>query len=251
MNNNASPGAEPPLREKCRRVVRALIAKHRWTVVTEDALVDLIADAPLLDGSPVALEQLAMQHYTIVLYEACRQTEDLDRRERGYHDLFRLLYRVAHNRWPTMAEDITQRALLLVYRQIDHCHNPAAFLSFALFKLRHAAQQEQRARGREFPSDEAHQGALAEERAPLPAALLQQERVQALLDAIRRLPDVRKRQIILLHFFGGLDDEELSERLGITAGHIRVLRYRALQRLRKDRRLQDYFELAVYHNGES
>jgi len=178
-----------------------------------------------------------MQHYTTALYEACRQTQDPERRERGYEELYRLLYRVAYNRWPELAEDATQRALVLVYEQIDRCRNPVAFVAFALGKLRHAFQQEQRARGRELLLDEKVQHVARDERATPPDCLEKQERLQALLDSITQLPDKHQQQAIILKYFAGLSDNEIGARLEFTANHVRVLRHRGLQRLRQDARL--------------
>lgn len=180
------------------------------------------------------LRRAALYHYTLVLYKACRQTEDRELREQAYGELFRYLYRAAHNRWPDLAEDVTQRALVLVYEQIERCRQPGAFLAFALYKLRHAWQQERPATGMVGLEDgpDPVQDRTEPDRG---------RQIRALVSAIRRLPDERRRLAIFLKFFGGLTDEEIAARLGVTPGHVRVLRHRGLAELRGDRQLAGDF----------
>ena len=229
-------------RQICRCTVRNLAEEYDWALLRENDLVELVLASIESTASPAEIERMTRHQYTIALYEACKQVEDLDRCERGYQELSRFLFRAAHNRWPALAEDATQQALVLVYEQIDRCRSPGTFLAFALNKLRHAFQQEQRARGREISRQE--MGGDNQERSPVaPSSELdQRERLHVLLDAIARLPDERQRQTILLKFFGGLSDEAIGARLEITAGYVRVLRHRAISRLRDDERLRGYFE---------
>jgi RNA polymerase sigma factor (sigma-70 family) len=155
------------------------------------------------------------------------------------HDL---LYRVALHRWPELAEDSAQRALVLVYEQIDRCRDPGAFVAFALFKLRHAFKQEQRARGQEVAVDD---GLLAQVHADVAPPAVQVDRYEscrALLAAIERLADERERAAIAFKFLGGQSDAEISEALGVTAAHVRVLRHRGLRRLRSDMDLVAYMD---------
>jgi RNA polymerase sigma factor (sigma-70 family) len=224
----------------CRRIVRALIEKYDWALLSEDELVELVLGSIQSEVAPAKVEKLTKHQYTIALYEACRQAEDPDRRERGYHELHRFLFRAAYNKWPELAEDATQRALLLVYEQIDRCQSPGTFLAFALYKLRQAFKDEQRARGIKkevlWPWPGIHQVIAERDRPVLQSCLDQQELLQALLDAIESLPDERERKAILLKFLAGWSDEEIGAYLGVKAGYVRVLRHRGIQWLR------DYFE---------
>lgn len=215
----------------CRRVVQALIAQYDWALPREDDLMEWILASIQAEDSPTDLERVA---YSTALYEACRQTQDLDRRERGYRELFRFLFRVAYNRWPELAEDATQRALVLVYEQMDHCRGPGTFLGFAFFKLLQGFTEERRAMPLDGPLPEGLP-------APFLSGLDQQEPLKILVEAIKRLPDQREQQVILLKFLGGLSDETIGARLQITPGHVRVLRHRGIARLREDKRLRDYF----------
>jgi len=237
MRRETDATGEVIAHQVCLGVVQDLMARYGWRLLSADALVERVLNAASSAASPAELERLAKHHYTLVLYEACRQEEQLDRQEQGYYELFRFLFRVAHNRWPDLAEDVTQRALVLIYEQIDRCRSPGAFLAFALNKLRHAFQQEQRARDHSPPPEP-----LAEDGVPSPSVSLDhQERAQVLIVALHRLPDERQREVIVLKFFGGLSDEAMGYRLGITAGYVRVLRHRGIARLREDETLKAYF----------
>src|SRR4029079_1002340 len=105
-------------------IVRALIAKNNWSLVPEDDLVARASSADQPAGAPDDPARRATYHYTIALYEACCQSNDSERRELAYSDLFCYLYRVAYPRWPDLAVPAAQRALALVYEQIDRCREP-------------------------------------------------------------------------------------------------------------------------------
>ncbi len=241
MRDDSGHTVDIASRRVCQRIVRNLIEKYDWALLQEDDLVELVLGSIQSEASPAEVERLAKHRYTITLYEACWQTEDMERRERGYSELFHFLFRAAYNRWSDLAEDATQRALVLVYEQIGRCRSPGTFLAFALNKLRHAFQQEQRARGIELSLEEIGWSSPMRDRAAPPSRLEQQECCQVLLNGIKRLPKKLEQKAILLKFFGGLSDAEIGERLGITVGYVRVLRHRGIARLRKDERLRDYF----------
>lgn len=227
----------------CRRIVQAMVKEYDWALIPQDDLIERVLDATLLPGSPVdavdarCIERQAKRQYTMILYEACRQENDLNRREQGYAELSRFLFRVAYNRWPELAEDAMQRALLLVYEQIDRCQSPDTFLKFAFYKLRQAITDEARSRQKDQRGDETFLPVESSQTTPI-AHLEEQECRQLLLEAVMSLPKEPERQVILLKFFGGLSDMEIGERLGITTGNVRVLRHRGLARLQKDGRLQ-------------
>ena len=236
------PAGEPTpsdhARAACRSAVSALAARGGWTCASVDELADRVWQAAGPDVSAATFHQLAKHHYSILLHAACSQQADPHQRDAAYADLHRLLYRAAYNRWPELAEDAAQRALVLVYEQLDRCREPGTFLAFALNKLRHAFQQEQRARKGNAAAIDDLADVLADGRAgALAERLLSEERTMALLQAIERLPDPRQRSVVLWKFFGGMSDEEIGTRLDITSGHVRVLRHRGVDRLRADAQL--------------
>jgi len=241
---NSDPIDDTACRQVCQRVVQELIERYGWALLQADDLTELVLGSVQPTASSAEIERQAKHHYTITLYEACLQDKDPPRRERAYRELFRYLYRAAYNRWPELAEDATQRALLLVYEQIERCRHPGAFLAFALWKLKHAFQQEQQARDNDPHPDEVLRSNTERKRATVQLRLSRKERLEVLVEAIRRLPDERKQKTIVLKYFAGLSDEEISVRLGTTVGNVRVLRHRGVARLQKDEKLKEYFEVA-------
>ncbi len=226
----------------CRRVVRTLIAKYDWALVEEDELVKLVIASVQSEASSAKLEQTAIRHYMVALHGACQQVEDEPRCERGYQELHRFLFRVACNRWPDMARIVTQRALVLVYEQIDHCRSPDTFGAFALNKLRQAYKDELRYRGKEMIGEKIDHPITPGGWSTFQPQLANQERLRELVAAIKRLGNKRQQQVILLKFLGGLSDDTIANRLDIEVGNVRVIRHRGLKQLRKDEQLKRYFE---------
>jgi RNA polymerase sigma factor (sigma-70 family) len=222
-----------------------LIEENGWALLSAQELARRVshADPGLADGQTgPEMRRLAQRQYTIALYEACRQAQDAGLREQAYRELHALLYRAATRRWPELAEDSAQRALVLVYEQIDRCREPGAFVAFALFKLRHALKQEQHARGHELTIDEGLLSYTRADVAPPAAQVDRRERCRALLAAIERLPNERERAAIAGKFLGGQSDAEIGASLGVAAAYVRVLRHRGLRHLRQDESLRAYLE---------
>lgn len=230
---------DPSAERAVRECVARLAERFGWKLLAPEALADH-ALAALAREQPADLDRFVVAQYTELLYHSCLHGGG-DLRERAYADLRRYLFRAAFNRWGEHADDIAQGALLLICEQIGRCGNPRAFLSFARFKLLHAAQQQQGLQ----PAAELTGAPELLEGAPAPADaerdLLAREQAEALLAALGRLPDRQKRAVIVLRFFGGLSDEEIGRRLQITPNYVRVLRHHAIQRLRHDPALQRFF----------
>jgi RNA polymerase sigma factor (sigma-70 family) len=237
MRNVSPPAPDLASRTAYLEVVRELIARYNWTLLREEELLGRVLDALRLEDWSSDMVQQVTSQYTIALYEACRQTNDLDRREQAYTDLFRYLYRVAYNRWPDLAGDLAQRALVLVCEQIERCQSPATFLMFAFYKLRQIATATTRLRS-DLPLDQPVLRNAITEPDTVEFQLIQQECWQVLLEAIKGLPDLQQ-QTIALKFLAGLSDEEISARLRIRAGTVRVLRHRGVVQLRENRRLRE------------
>ncbi len=216
----------------CRPIVARLRAAYGWSLLEEDALTALVLAAAPPDAAPPALERLARDQYSRALWEACRPGAEAARREQAYAELQRYLFRAACNRRPAAAEECVQRALELVVAQVERCREPGAFLTFALNKLRHALGEEAARAERGAPAEPADEPASAAD--AVPVAVEDRERAAALLAAIGRLRDARQRQALVLKFYGGLDDQTIGARLAITPNLVRVLRHRALGRLRAD-----------------
>ena len=235
---------ENALLDSCRATVRDMMVKYEWKLVSEGELVGrVLANAPRT-AARSKLRTLALQEYTLILYKACRQSNDQSQREQAFAELHRFIYRTAVSKWPDMAEDLAQQALLLVHEQIESCRKPGAFLKFALFKLRQAETQLTRVleKTRVEEQGEHHQQGYASGQQPSPHfQATQREQLQVLLQAISQIPDTRKQEVIILKYFMELSDEEIATRLAVTANHVRVLRNRGIGRLKKDANLTRYF----------
>lgn len=64
-----------------------------------------------------------------------------------------------------------------------------------------------------------------------PEAVMHREEVERLLEAVEALPE-RDQEIIRLRFGAGLGNKEIAEVVGLRAGHVAVIVYRALRKLR-------------------
>lgn len=242
VKEGSTQSDEATSRLACQRVVHDLIQRYGWGLLSEDELTTRVWAVAQAEAAPAKLEELVKRQYAAVMHAACRQTEDPARREQGYQELFRFLYRAAYNRWRDLAEVVAQRGLMLVHQQLDRCYSPATFFGFAFNKLRQAFTEERRAKDKikDIPLEKIEPDSLAVE--PLQALVSQAERLQVLIEAIQRLPNEREQKVILWKFFEELSDEEIGARLGITAGFVRKLRHTGLNRLRQDRQLRDYFD---------
>ncbi len=85
-----------------------------------------------------------------------------------------------------------------------------------------------KARGRTLPK-KAQEGATAQ--TPL-ALLLKKEEYQRLHRGIWQLAPVA-RQIIVMQYFGGLSQKEIGAILGLSAGNVRIIAFRARAQLRE------------------
>jgi RNA polymerase sigma factor (sigma-70 family) len=224
--------------EDCRDAIRMLISKYGWSLLSGDELVELVLETLRREGAPDGLNQAIWRQYALALYEACQQITNLDRRKQAYAELARYLYRAAYNRWPDIAEEVAHRALILTYEKINDCKVPGAFLTFALWQARRAAQEIVRLRQKEVSLEGIAESGVD---LALPSAeppRFDEDCLRLLLDVMRRLPE-RERQVIVLKYVEGVSDEVISQRTGLSVGNIRVLRTRGIGRLRLDQRLRD------------
>jgi RNA polymerase sigma-70 factor (ECF subfamily) len=66
---------------------------------------------------------------------------------------------------------------------------------------------------------------------PLPERVIRSEELEQLRRALATLPE-REQEIIRLKFGGGLGNQEIAQVIHLRAGHVAVLLYRALRKLR-------------------
>lgn len=163
--------------------------------------------------------------------------------ERYQQDLFRFCMHFLRD--PERARDASQEAFL---RLCCNYHTFDTSLCFKAWFLRIARNvclteiyRDRRsvASQRETLRNPTESWGLAAE-SPLidPAThLLQDERFQKLLEALRRLP-TRSREILELRYFQRLSGREIAAIIGATEGSVRTRIHRALRRLRRE--MDDY-----------
>ncbi|MEZ4866489.1 MAG: sigma-70 family RNA polymerase sigma factor [Caldilineaceae bacterium] len=224
--------------------VRGLIQRYDWTLLTEDELCREAQQVIAPEQRAAEVEKLVTGCYAKALYTACCQIDDSARREAAYIELRRFLYVNAQKRDPIEAEDLAQAALQLVIVQLDQCHTPTAFFTFAIFKLLQVIKELRRrqAKAQQYGDDETEVERVIEpQQQKLVDRLTREEGWALLLNAVADLPNERQRSVVLLKYVEELSDEEIAQQLGITANNVRVLRTRALSTLRSNPALRAYF----------
>ena len=127
------------------------------------------------------------------------------------------------------AEDITEEVFIKAWRAIDSCKGRGETFSSWLYRIAHnctidtlRSRQKRLAMETEATADVSYSKQEAE------VSLKRRE----LLEAIARLPQNQK-QVIVLKFIEGLDNQEIGQVMNKNQGAIRVLQMRALAALRQ------------------
>lgn len=166
--------------------------------------------------------------------ELHRAADALMRREQGGHLLSATA--LVHEGW-----------LRLHARLPDECRNRADFLRVAATVMRNVLVDDARKRkGRRPNAEGAAAGQAAARRAPAPLgddvadprSELDADTILAIHEALIRLKDVNPRlaQIVELHYFGGLDADQIGEVIGVLPGQVRKLRRLATAWLQRELR---------------
>ena len=126
-----------------------------------------------------------------------------------------------------LAEDIVQEAFMRLHEQFAEVRDPRRWLYRTVHNL---ALNQLRATRKIVPLvHEGEQTQVAADAAPLPdEAIIRCEnigQVRLCLDAL----DERSRELIVLKFTEGLSYKEISQRTGLTAGHVGYLLHHALK----------------------
>ncbi|NJR72294.1 MAG: sigma-70 family RNA polymerase sigma factor [Gammaproteobacteria bacterium] len=217
-------------------VAKTLIERYQWKLLASTEVAQRALRASGGNDQPKSELDRIKLHYSLALYQAC-YFGPLELRTIAYTDLHQYLYAIARSsRWADHAEDISNRAIVLVHEQINRCEKPNAFLMFAQLQLRRACTEHVRAIRRELPIGTVLEVVYDpdEDR----ASLLDREAcLRMVLALIGALP-APQRQIILLKFLEALDDERISERLHLSISNVRVIRHRTLTQLRANQQLR-------------
>ena len=139
------------------------------------------------------------------------------------------LYGLRHLREPHAAADLVQQVLLMTLERLraGEVREPERIASFVLGASRMTVIEMKRGNRRREALLEAWGGAEEAYEEPEPLAL-DADRLAACLQELSE----RERSVVVLTFFSESPAEQVGAELGLSAGNVRVVRHRALGRLR-------------------
>lgn len=222
-------------------------------LVPESKLVALV-EWQLEQAETGAVGDLAYRAICRCIYEACT-AEDRNLQELAYQWLgtylyLNLLHKLNGNR--EQAEDLTNNALIIVFRKIADCRQPEFFLKWAaqiaarefLQLLRKQPKAEDRKvlqqvqQNLEFKPQDL-EATLADRSIEPENIVLNRERLQEIVNRIEKFRHTKRagfyKKILYGTYFLGLDDSELASRLNISVKEVQKRRFQALSALRTDR----------------
>ena len=238
------------LEQHCREVVERLYATYNWRLLDQEQLISRTLAVVEANGG-AELHYVAFGIYNSLLYEACLGQLDEERWNRAYEELYIMLSMQAKFAYPDLWEDAVQNALEAVSRQLEQCHEPRAFFQFAWGYVRNAVRSlrphlrrkdrrpdvslEREVDGTKQPPPDDLADLADSIEAELISAEIRQE-LRTGLAAIERKHPRAHRQFaaVKLKFIDGLDDEEISRRLGVSVQGVYELRSHGLKKLRAD-----------------
>ncbi len=140
------------------------------------------------------------------------------------------LYGLRHLRDRHAAHDLMQQVLLMTLERLraGKLREPERIASFVLGMCRMVVLEIRRGTWRRETLLETYGDTGQALEAPEPLAL-NADKLTACLQALAE----RERTVVVLTFFADKSGEEVAKELGVSAGNVRVIRYRALARLRE------------------
>jgi len=140
------------------------------------------------------------------------------------------LYGLRHLRDPHAAKDLTQQVLLTTLERLrkGELRDPDKLASFVLGMCRMTVLEIRRGAWRREQLMEQWGDKTEAFEAPEPLVLDQAR----LADCLKKLAE-RERSVVTLSFFADKDGDEVADDLGLTAGNVRVIRHRAIGKLRE------------------
>jgi RNA polymerase sigma factor (sigma-70 family) len=233
------------LLQTCLAVVDRLAASWGWQLHRRATWAQQSAEL-VRAGAAADPTRAAMFVYSRVLHTACSGAEGRERQDLAYNELFRFLFESARRRYPTIAEDVTQRASERVFALFTRCHTPGAFLAFALQQLMDSARVVRRQSELEgiarAPAVAAEPGDLDSlpDRQPdmamqMIAAELRARFEHLSIEFLRKHPRAGQQIAALrLKYIDGLDEAAIGRLLGKSVGSVYTLRARAVEKLRAE-----------------
>jgi RNA polymerase sigma-70 factor (ECF subfamily) len=140
------------------------------------------------------------------------------------------LYGLRHLRDRHAAADLVQQVLLMTLQRLraGEVREPERIASFVLGASRMTALEIRRGAWRRETLLDTWGGAAEAFEAPEPL-LLDRDRLAACLEALSE----RERSVVVMSFFEDKPADEVGAELATSGGNVRVIRHRALARLRK------------------
>ena len=138
------------------------------------------------------------------------------------------LYGLKHLKSRAAAEDLTQQVMLRVLEAIraGRVEDPASLSSFIFGTCRHVSWDMRRADLRQRKIERENEGLRVDFRPPEHS----QRDVVRLFSCFFELPE-RESQVLRMSFMEDRTADEIAQRLGLSAGNVRVIRCRALAKL--------------------
>ena len=139
------------------------------------------------------------------------------------------LYGLKHLRDGHAAADLVQQVLLITLQHLraGELRHPEQVVSFVLGTARLTVLELRRGPARREQLLEAHM----EEGIAMDPEVSSEAQRRRLISCLRNLTE-RERSVVLLTFCADTPTEEVADDLGLESGNVRVIRHRALQRLR-------------------
>jgi RNA polymerase sigma factor (sigma-70 family) len=235
------------LAQRCTQAVAVLRARYDWRLLDDEEFVRQTIEH-LQSGVASDPYRAATHAYCLALYRACSGYEGDARQELGYTELFRYLYNIAYHRYYDHCDDVTQQAIERIFSSFERCRQPGAFLAFALQHLRDAVRTLRRQQQSHAPQslDEmigeernAQEVVLPDPRIGLLEQVIAQEQWSAVKQIVENFlrdhPRSRKQlTALLLKYVVGMDDQAISQAMGMPIQSVYVLRSRAIKKLKQE-----------------
>jgi len=259
------------LRERCRTVVRWVLAQRGWGLVQDEAVFveEVLAEVQArLPNNRRPLEKIiedaTVNRYGHVWHAACGAAGTL-RQRRAFTELHRYmfsiaLYRANHNQ--RIAEESTQEALIKVWLHLDRVREPGSFARWAGVIVSNAVNQALRRQtekiggtngeitwqAKEIDEADLQPGGAAEGTWPETRGIGDQpgsspasqkakitDEIRARIEAAIKacLRSEQQQAVIIGLFFEQKGFKEVADELGTTPQNVYVLKTRALTHLRE------------------
>ena len=181
---------------------------------------------------PLKLSQLSEDEILNLVYDGNKRAYG-ELYDRYLNEIYRYLYyRVARDQLE--AEDLTQEVFIRAWNVLSQTRQRKKRRNFRalIYKIAHNLSVDRwRTRKNEGPLQDDDLGVNASDLNTPEKSIMDQERNEALAEAIREL-EPQLQNVFICRFISGLSHAETAQSLGIKEGHVRVLQYRALKKIR-------------------